>query len=81
MNHKNVTSMHMDCQPGLIMDGTKVVEIRNAHGQHYWKATARIGSIFGADVEGELNGIGRTKEQALQRLEEERKKLYESMWA
>jgi hypothetical protein len=72
---------HEDTNPGLVTGGVVVEEINNAHGQHYWKATARIGSIFGAEVEGELTGMGPTKEQALERLKEEREKLYESLWA
>lgn len=74
-------NMHIDCEPGLIMESAKVLEIHNAHGQHYWKATKRIGSIFGAEVEGELEGIGTTKEQAVERLKQEQAKLYESLWA
>lgn len=80
MKPEDATHIHFDCQPGLIMEGTKVVEIHNAHGQHYWKATAKIGSLFGSEVEGELTGCGRTKEQALERLKEERKRLHDSLW-
>lgn len=74
-------TIHEDCQPGLTMEGVRVEEIRNAHGQHYWKAVAQIGSIFGSEVEGELTGIGRTRERALERLAQEQKRLYESLWA
>jgi len=72
---------HFDCQPGLTMEGAVIEEINNGHGQHYFKATAQIGTLFGSPVQGELTGIGATKEQALERLAEERKKLYESLWA
>lgn len=65
------------CSPGLTVDGATVQEINNAHGQHYFKATAKIGSIFGAEVEGEIKSIGATREQALERLEQDRKNLYE----
>lgn len=65
---------------GLTMAEAEVREVHNAHGQHYWIAIAQIGSVFGAEVEGELKGIGKTKEQALERLAEERKKLAESLW-
>lgn len=72
--------IHECCTPGLTMDGVVLTEIHNCHGQHYFKAVAQIGTIFGAEVEGELTGIGSTKEQALKRLDEERHKLHESLW-
>ena len=71
---------HEDSEIGLTMGSPVVKEVHNAHGQHYWIAVAQIGSIFGAEVEGELKGIGRTREDALARLAEERKKLAESLW-
>lgn len=70
------------CQTvGLTMENAVVTEHHNAHGQHYWKAVAQIGTIFGSEVDGELSGYGRTKEQALERLQQERIKLHESLWA
>lgn len=75
------TIIHEDCNIGLQMEDARVVEIHNAHGQHYWKATSKIGSIFGSEVEGEIVGYGRTKEQALERLKEETRKLADSLWA
>lgn len=63
------------------MDDAVITEIKNAHGQHYFKAVAQIGSIFGGEVDGEISAIGRTKEEALQHLEQERTKLYDSLWA
>lgn len=54
-------------------------EVHNSYGQHYWIAMARIGSIFGSEVEGELKAIGPTKEIALDRLNTEREKLYQSL--
>lgn len=74
-------SFHQSFSPGLQMEETEIQEITNAHGQHYWKAVAKIGAIFGAEVEGQITGIGSTREAALARLAEERKKLYESLWA
>ena len=62
------------------MEGTRLEEIYNAHDQYYWKATAKIGSIFGSKVEGELTGIGPTKEKALERLAQEQKNLHDSMF-
>lgn len=72
--------IHEDCQPGLTMEGI-TFELCPNHGHPCWKATAQIGSIFGAEVEGQLVGIGKTKEIAVERLQKEQKKLYESLWA
>jgi hypothetical protein len=72
--------VHIDKEPGLTMNEAVVEEINNCHGQHYWKATSQIGSLFGQPVEGELVGIGKTREIALARLAEERAKLYDSLW-
>jgi len=62
------------------MEGAVLTEVPN-HGKPCWKAVAQIGTIFGQEVHGELVGIGNTKEQALERLAEERHKLHESLWA
>lgn len=71
--------LHLDCDPGLTMESVVVTELSN-HGKPCFKATARIGTIFGFEVEGECSGIGPTIEIALQRLDEDRKRLYESLW-
>lgn len=73
--------IHEDSNIGLTMANTSVEEITNSHGQHYFKASAPIGTIFGAEVHGSLEGIGATREMALHRLEEEKRKLAESLWA
>lgn len=70
---------HQCCTPGLVMEGVVLTEHTNSHGQHYWKAVAKIGAIFGSEVEGELTAIGTTKEQALEHMSEERRKLHESI--
>lgn len=72
--------MIFDCTPGLTMESVVVTEITNAHGQHYFKAVAAIGSIFGHEVEGECFGIGRTREEALARFKEDQAKLSKSLW-
>lgn len=72
-------NIHLDSEIGLTMGDTKLRQVDN-HGLPCWIATAPIGSIFGAEVHGELRGIGNTKEQALERLQEERRKLAESLW-
>jgi len=74
-------SIHTDKEPGLTMQGVTVERVENCGGTFYFKAKAQIGSIFGQPVEGEVVGIGKTKELALTRLAEEQKKLYESLWA
>ncbi len=76
---KDQIQIHEDASPGLTMEGV-VFEHRENHGRPCCIATAQIGTIFGAEVHGEIKGIGKTQEQALERLQEERKKLYESLW-
>lgn len=67
---------------GITMDGDiKIEEIRNEHGQHYFKASQEIGTIFGSEVDGAIEAIGASKQQALERLKEEQKKLADSLWA
>jgi hypothetical protein len=80
MNADLKSQIHECCSPGLVMEGVTVIELPN-HGKPCFKAVSKIGSLFGSEVEGELTGIGATREQALERLKEERAKLYESMWA
>ncbi len=46
----------------------------------YWQASTNDVFLFGSRVCCELVGRGRTKEQALERLEEEKRKLSESLW-
>lgn len=72
--------IHECHEPGLTMNGAVVTEIHSGNGQHYFKAVAQIGTIFGAEVHGEIEAIGSTREQALEHLAVERKKLYESLW-
>lgn len=79
-NMSNEIQTHECHSPGLTMDGPVVTEITNAHGQHYFKAVAQIGSIFGSEVEGECSAIGRTYEEALERLKKDQENLYESLW-
>ena len=73
----NPDSHSITCsQVGLTMDGATVVE---ANGT--WIATAKIGSIFGQEVEGELRGAGLTREIALAKLAENQRDLADSLWA
>jgi hypothetical protein len=71
--------IHEDIHVGVTMGRMTLRRVPN-HGVPCWIATAPIGSIFGAEVEGELTGIGRTKEQAIECLEAETKRLAESLW-
>ncbi len=66
---------------GVTMDeNIRLEEKTNIDGSKYWCAKQDIGTLFGSKVHGECSGIGRTKEQALERLKEDIKKLGESLW-
>jgi hypothetical protein len=69
-------SVHIDQTVGLTMDGHHVFQLPDGS----WKATARIGSIFGSEVDGECSGSGSTREAALAALAEDQKHLNESLW-
>jgi hypothetical protein len=69
------------CRPGMVNGDVSVEELPNALGGTYFKATQPIGYLFGSRVHGELEGIGATKEQALERLKLDRDNLYEGLWA
>lgn len=74
--------IHESCSPGLTMKGVELEQIDNPNSRtgHFWKATSKIGTIFGSEVEGHLEAYGKTKELAIENLNAERKKLYESLW-
>jgi len=74
--------LHIDRQIGVTMgDPVTLTQLQNCDGTPYWRATRPIGSLFGSPVEGECQGIGRTQEEAIARLEEDQKKLAESIWS
>lgn len=74
-------SYFADDHVGVTYKGVKLEEKTQPDGvTKYWVATQAIGSLFGSEVEGECEGIGETKEQALERLNEDKRKLQESMW-
>jgi hypothetical protein len=73
-------SCFIDKEPGLTMRGAVVTRCENVDGSKYFKAVAQIGTMFGAEVDGEITGIGNTLEIAMERLAEERAKLYNSMF-
>jgi len=61
--------------------GSQVEEIRNDHGQHYFKASYTPTHLFGSEVDAApLFGYGATRELALERLEKEIEKFNESIW-
>lgn len=66
---------------GVTFDGGVRYTYMPNHGKPCWKATEKIGSIFGTEVDGECCGIGATKQKALERLREDQRRLAESLWA
>jgi len=66
------------CQtPGMQMgDDAKCEQLPDGR----WLATQPIGYIFGSEVDGECQGVGSTKEEALDALKKDKDKLYESLW-
>lgn len=78
--HTKTCSAFVDDSIGLTMQGVTWKEGTDSFGKHYWQATQQIGTMFGAEVQGEIEAIGLTKEIALERLAVERKKLNDSMW-
>jgi hypothetical protein len=73
--------IHLDTQIGLTMEAVTCEQKTNIDGQPYWVCRQPIGTIFGSEVNGECSGIGRTQEQAMERLQEDVRKLSESIWA
>lgn len=73
---------HFDCHPGLTMEGIRLEQRTQPDGvTKYWHAEQDIGSIFGSEVEGSCEGMGTTKEAAIEKLKEAVKRLHESLWA
>lgn len=68
---------HLDSEIGMTMGDTTVIQLPDGT----WKATCRIGTLFGYEVEGECGGTGATKEAAIEALEKDRRNLNESLWA
>lgn len=79
ISNDDTTHFHCD-SPGVTFEGVRFEERMNVDGSKYWHAEQDISSIFGSEVEGCCSGIGRTKEQALERLAEDKRELYESLW-
>lgn len=69
-----MTTKKITCHEiALIMNGSKVTKHTSFVGQTWWEA--RIGKNFGCNEDGTISAIGSTREQALERLVEECKKL------
>lgn len=70
-----------ECRTGMILKGITLEEKTQPDGvTKYWVATQPIDSLFGSEVEGQCQGIGKTKETALENLKRDSAKLYESIW-
>ena len=67
---------HACHHPGLTMGETSLRRLPDGS----WIATAPIGTIFGSPVQGECTGTGATREEALASLDDDRRKLAESIW-
>ncbi len=65
--------IHVCSQPGMTMDETRVEQLPDGT----WRAAKAIGTIFGAEVEGECVGKGATKEEALAALKKDQDGLYD----
>jgi len=64
------------CRPGITFDRITVRQLEDGS----WEAVAPIGSIFGAEVQGECRGAGATEDAARAALKKEQSELYESIW-
>jgi hypothetical protein len=69
-------SVHVCHQPGMMMEDTKIEQMPDGK----WVARAKMGSVFGVEVEGELTGEGDTKEDALAALKKNQDEMYEVLW-
>jgi len=68
--------LHVCSRPGLIMGESNVRQQDDGS----YLVTEKIGYIFGSEVEGQIEGKGATKEEALANLKKNRDDLYESLW-
>lgn len=67
----------VDYEIGMTMGNMRIEQLPDGT----WQASTPIGTIFGAEVEGECKGVGATKEAALEALKQDRKNLNDSLWA
>lgn len=77
-------NIHIDTNIGQTDSSVKVEFIENSIGQKYWEATSYITSIFGSVLSKEekikIQGIGKTKEIALQRHAVALKEFNDTLW-
>mgnify|MGYP001573834047 CR=1 FL=1 len=74
MSTENESSCY--CRPGMTNEGPTLTQLPDGT----WQAVAKIGSLFGSEVEGECRGTGATKEEALAALKKDQNDLYTSLW-
>lgn len=68
-------------RPGMVGGDVKFTEKTNFDGEPYWVATKDVTHLLGSKIDGcVVQGFGRTKEIALERLDKDEANLYESLW-
>jgi len=66
---------------GHTSNGVTIEEFTDCKGRQAYRAYVFVQNIFGCDVNGPcLEGIGLTKEQALERLEQKKSDFNDSLW-
>ncbi len=79
--HTETHSAFHDEYVGMTMERATIKRKKNLTGlPDCFVATQKIGTIFGSAVEGEIEAIGRTEKEAMERLKVERNKLNDSLW-
>jgi hypothetical protein len=73
--------IHIDRQVGFNADGIEIKEKTDLKGEKCFVASITPTHLFGMEVDAApIEGIGRTKEEAIERMNVEQKKFYEAMW-
>jgi hypothetical protein len=73
--------IHIDTQVGFDCDGIVVEEKTDIHGKKCWKASITPTHLFGMEVDAApIEGIGRTKKEAIERMNKNQKEFYDGMW-
>ena len=73
-------TVHIDKLVGYDPGKQRWEQRTNVTGESYWHVTEEIGQLGGMSVSGHIEAFGRTREEALARLSEERKKLMDTFW-
>lgn len=66
----------VDSEVGMTMGNTMIEHTPEG----LFKITMQIETIFGAEVDGQISGVGRTLAEAKINLAEERRRLNDSLW-